>query len=446
MQAGAGEPAKTGPERAGPRTPLETEPWTETTADLTNVLKRGAGMAAIGLVIVQIVAVAQTLVLGRLLGPHEVGVFTAGTVLTGLMAVFAQGTLSHALIQREHDIEDAANTVLIVTFVTGLLLALGNLVASPLIGALFHDSRVGLIAAANSGIILLHSCSSVPDALMQRTFQFKRRVIIDPAVALTFASVSIVFAVFGYGAWAMVIGTYASTTTWVLLSWWLAKWRPFRGRFSFRIWRELAGFSLPLLIDGIAERSRDVGRAGARRPCVRNRWLGPIPVRLPDCVTARASGHTNLWVRAVPRLLADLRRRHPVPSSLPAGARLDLVGRPSGRSPVARDGSASGGAAARREMARRRRRRLRDGGNRAGFGALFSSRGGGQGCRPVKTAELADSDHSWDSACHLSCCCYLSVSSGSASQSPSPTWSPASSASCSPARWSVSRSATRLLA
>ncbi|MGO8962870.1 oligosaccharide flippase family protein [Mycobacterium sp.] len=268
VQAGAGELAKAGPEGAGPRTPLETEPWTETTADLTNVLKRGAGMAAIGLVIVQIVTVAQTLVLGRLLGPHEVGIFAAGTVMTGVIAVFAQNTLSHALIQREHDIEDAANTVLIVTCVTGLLLALAVLVASPLIGALFHDSRVGLIAAASSGIMLLHSCPSVPDALMQRTFQFKRRrVIIDPAMQLTFASVSIVFAVFGYGAWAMVIGTYASATTWVLLSWWMAKWRPFRGRFSFRIWRELAGFSLPLLLDGIAERSRDmvqqvlVGRA-----------------------------------------------------------------------------------------------------------------------------------------------------------------------------------------
>ena len=268
VQAGAGELAKTGPEWAGPGTPLETEPWTETTVDLKNVLKRGAGMAAIGLVIVQIVTVAQTLVLARLLGPHEVGIFAAGSVLTGVIAVFAQNTLSHALIQRAHDIEDAANTVLIVTFVTGLLLAVAVLVASPLIGALFHDSRVSLIAAANSGIMLLHSCSSVPDALMQRTFQFKRRrVIIDPAMQLTLASASIVFAVFGYGAWAMVIGMYASATTWVLLSWWMAKWRPFRGRFSFRIWRELAGFSLPLLLDGIAERSRDmvqqvlVGRA-----------------------------------------------------------------------------------------------------------------------------------------------------------------------------------------
>jgi len=263
----AGEPAKTGPERAGPRAPVETEPWTETTADLTNRLKRGAGMAGIGMVISQITVVAQTLVLGRLLGPHEVGVFTAGSVLMGVMFMFAQGALYQSLIQRERDIEDAANTVLIVGFVTGLLLAVAALVASPLIGALFHDSRVGLIAAASSGITVLHSLVSVPDALMQRTFQFKRRLILSPAVALTFASVSIVFAVFGYGAWAMVIGTYASNATWVLLSWRMAKWRPFRGRFSFRIWRELAGFSLPMLIAGIAERSRElveqvlVGRA-----------------------------------------------------------------------------------------------------------------------------------------------------------------------------------------
>lgn len=340
VQTGAGEPVKAGPEGAGPRTPVETEPRTETTADLTNVLKRGAGMAAIGLVIVQIVLVAQTLVLGRLLGPHEVGIFAAGTVLTGVIAVFAQNTLSHALIQREHDIEDAANTVLIVTLVTGLLLALAVLVASPLIGALFHDSRVGLIAAASSGIMLLHSCPSVPDALMQRTFQFKRRVIIEPAVQLTLASISILFAVFGYGAWAMVIGTYASAATWVLLSWWMAKWRPFRGRFSFRIWRELAGFSLPLLLDGIAERSRDmvqqvlVGRAfgpaglGQFRYGVRLAFLPALGV-VQICgyvlfpAFSRISGEDARFRQAFLRALGWIWL-----AALPVGALLLAVGQP----------------------------------------------------------------------------------------------------------------------
>jgi len=89
---------------------------------LARLLKRGAAMAAAGLVIGQAVIVVQTIVLGRLLGPEQVGIFTAGTMAMGVLTVFAQSSLSQALVHRERHIEDAANTVLVVTFVTGRLL------------------------------------------------------------------------------------------------------------------------------------------------------------------------------------------------------------------------------------------------------------------------------------------------------------------------------------
>jgi PST family polysaccharide transporter len=115
--------------------------------------------------------------------------------------------------------------------------------------------------------MLLHSFSTVPDAMMQRAFKFSRRIIIGPAMCTTFAVVAIAFAFLGFGAWAMVIGSYASMVVWVSLSWWLSKWRPFRGRTSFRLWREMAKFSVPVAIEGLAERIREsleaaiVGRA-----------------------------------------------------------------------------------------------------------------------------------------------------------------------------------------
>ncbi len=224
---------------------------------LSGVLKQGVGYSAIGAVICQVLVIVQTIVLGRLLGPEEVGVFTAGSVLMGFLLVFTQGTLAQALIQREDDIEDAANTVLVVTCTAGLLLGLGVLVASPLIGNLFHDSRVAQISAATSGLTLLYFCVSVPEALMQRAFRFKQRMIIQPAAKIAFVGVSILFAVLGYGAWAMVVGSYASSITLLVLSWWMAKWRPFRGRFSIRIWREMAVFSLPLLLNNISASIRE---------------------------------------------------------------------------------------------------------------------------------------------------------------------------------------------
>jgi O-antigen/teichoic acid export membrane protein len=225
---------------------------------LAGRLKRGVAMASIGLVITQVVIIVQTIVLGRVLGPKEVGIFAGGTVVAEFLVVFAQSPLAQALVQRERDIEGAANTVLVVSSVTGLLVGISVLIASPLIGELFHDSRIGLVAAATSGLLFLRSWSAVPIGLIYRAFGFKQRMIIDPSAKVAFASVSIVFAVFGYGAWAMVIGSYASAITELVLNWWMARWRPFRRRFSFRIWREMARFAWPLVLDEMGTQAREM--------------------------------------------------------------------------------------------------------------------------------------------------------------------------------------------
>src|SRR6478735_11582849 len=91
------------------------------------VVKRGVAIASSGFLIVQAVSIIQTLVLGRMLGPAEIGVYTAGSVLMGFVTIASEGTMAQALIQREHDMEDAANTALVATVVTGLLLSLATL-------------------------------------------------------------------------------------------------------------------------------------------------------------------------------------------------------------------------------------------------------------------------------------------------------------------------------
>ncbi|MDF3303689.1 oligosaccharide flippase family protein [Rhodococcus sp. T2V] len=224
---------------------------------LSRTLRWGATVSGAGLIIVQTVALVQTLVLARLLSPAEVGVFAAGTVLTVLLTEFAQGSLNQALIQRRQNVDDAADTVFWVTLANGVIASLAALALAPVVGRVFDNPVVGVVAATTSGIMLLHAVTTVPDALMHRRFQFSRRVIVDPAVAVTFAIVAITLAALGYGVWSLVIGYYASMGTWILASWWLCGWRPGRGRFSIRIWREMAVFAFPLLLDGVVTRVRD---------------------------------------------------------------------------------------------------------------------------------------------------------------------------------------------
>jgi O-antigen/teichoic acid export membrane protein len=228
------------------------------TQELGGRLRRGAVISTVTFVIVQAVSFGQTMVLARLLGPTTVGVFAAGTVLTVFLMSLSEGDLRQALIQREHDLEDAANTVFWTTIAGGLLMSLVSLAAAPVVAIVFESRAAGAICAATSGILLLQSFTNVPDSLMQRSFNFKRNLIVGPSVAISYAVVAVALVSLGLGVWGLVIATYVSHLVWVAVTWRLAKWRPGNGQPSYRLWREMAQFALPLLIHGMVERVREV--------------------------------------------------------------------------------------------------------------------------------------------------------------------------------------------
>ena len=225
-------------------------------------LRRGAAASGAALVVVQAVALAQTLVLARLLTPAEVGVFAAGTILTLVLATFAEGALTQALIQRaEADLADAADTVFRATLVGSVALAGLTVAVSPLVGLAVGSPLAGHVAAATAGALVLHAFTNVPDALMQRRLDFRRRLVIDPATTVAFAVVAVGAAAAGLGVWSLVLATYVQMTVWVGASWWLSGWRPGRGRASLRMWRELSRYGFPLLLGSVAERIREATEA-----------------------------------------------------------------------------------------------------------------------------------------------------------------------------------------
>ncbi len=225
---------------------------------LGRTLRRGAVISASALIVVQLILLAQTLVLARILSPAEVGIFAAGTVLTGFLLTFSEGGLRNALVQRQHGLEDAANTVFWASLCGGLLWALAAAAAAPLVAWAFDSETAGLIAAASAGTILLHALTNVPDSLMQRRFDFRQRVVVQPSVVASFALASVTLCFLGFGVWGLVIGSYISHVVWILTTWVLARWTPGRGHPSMRVWREMATFGVPLVLGTVVDKGRDV--------------------------------------------------------------------------------------------------------------------------------------------------------------------------------------------
>ncbi|MEC3955844.1 oligosaccharide flippase family protein [Nocardia sp. CDC153] len=237
---------------APPAPPVEAPPGDD--GNLTKRIGKVAAASALALIFGELVSLAQTVALARLLSPDEVGMFAAGTVITMLLTTFVEGGLRSGLVQRDEQVADAAETVFRATLVNGLAVTLGALAAAPVIGLLFHNRTIGTIAAVTSGFLLLFSLTNVPEALLQREFSVKRRIIVGPAVSVSFAVVSVALAACGFGVWSMVVGTYASYVVWVVAVWWLARWRPGRGHASIRMWRELARFGSPVVVNMIGAR------------------------------------------------------------------------------------------------------------------------------------------------------------------------------------------------
>ncbi|MDD7940810.1 oligosaccharide flippase family protein [Actinomycetospora lutea] len=227
---------------------------------LSRTLKRGATISASMLFVTQLISLAQTVVVARLLSPAEIGAFTLGTIFANFMIVMADGGMRAALIHRETDVEDAANTAFWASLVTGVLMSTAALAASPLLALFFGDHLVALIAAATSGTLLVHSLLNVPEALMQRRFNFKRRLIVDPLTAGSFAVVTVTLCALGLGVWGMVIGLYASQIATLVAAWGLAGWRPGKGRFSYRLWREMARYAFPMIVQNLAKDAREIAQ------------------------------------------------------------------------------------------------------------------------------------------------------------------------------------------
>jgi O-antigen/teichoic acid export membrane protein len=215
---------------------------------LTNTVVRGASIATAGYVVAQAISFASYLALARLLTPSQFGVFAAAVVVVGVGAIVGESGMLAALIQRRERFEAALESAFVATLAAGVLLSALALAVSPLVGVFFHNGKVGVVTAAMSASMLFRLGVIVPNALLQRRFNFVRRVAIDPLGMLAFAAASVTSAALGLGVWSLVIGTYSQLAVDVAAAWLFAGWRPHPRRATMEVWRELARFGRPVVI------------------------------------------------------------------------------------------------------------------------------------------------------------------------------------------------------
>jgi lipopolysaccharide exporter len=253
-------------------------------------------------------AFVATLVLARLLTPAEFGVVAAILVyLTFVELVSDLGMQATVVYEQEDGVTERVQTAFTINLVLVLLLTGLAVLFAPIVAGFFDVEGQAHLFRLGALNLILVGLGNIPDALLLRGMEFRRRTAPMLVRAGISGAVSIALAVAGLGPEALVLGLLAGSAAWTIVLWRMTQFRP-RLSFDSGVARSMAGYgSASTALDGISAVASRVDQATIG-PVLGPQALGlyTIGSRAPDILLSNVSGVVSHV--AFPAL--SRRRRH----------------------------------------------------------------------------------------------------------------------------------------
>lgn len=213
------------------------------------LLRNGISWNAINLIVGKGIAVPVRLVLARLLAPEHFGLIGMVLVFLGLINIFADLGLKHALIQKARDRQTSArhHTAFWAIIALGSVCTLLFIfVLVPGMVWFYNEPEITRVATAMAFAILIESTATIPTVLLKRRLRFRPLVLAEVVAMIAASSSAVLAASLGAGVWSLAIQTLVTAFVQSLVLWKCVSWRP-RKRFSWALLAELAQSSLWML-------------------------------------------------------------------------------------------------------------------------------------------------------------------------------------------------------
>lgn len=201
-------------------------------------------------VIGKVMVFISTVILARILMPADFGLVGLASVLAGYLGTLHTFGVGEAFIQSKFGSEESANATFVLSVASGLFLFLVSVAITPLVAVFFREPRIQTIFPVLAFTYVLTGFTTINDALLVKELKFQQRLLPTFVQYISKGIGSIVLALMGFGAWAIVwgviIGTVAKSVTLVIVS----PWRPTRA-WNTQTTREIFGFGKFMVLQNI---------------------------------------------------------------------------------------------------------------------------------------------------------------------------------------------------
>jgi polysaccharide transporter, PST family len=212
-------------------------------AGLGRASVRSAAVSVAGRAVNVLVQFASTILLARLLSPHDFGLVAMVTALVLFAPVLVDLGTTDASTQKEHITNAEISTLFWLNVTIGGTLTVLFAAGSGFIGSFYGQPDLTRVALVSSLTFTMTALSIQHYALMRRAMEFPRIAVIDLSSNAISSIVSVVLAFRGWGYWALVVKPIVQSSLSAFGAWMSCPWLPSRPVLSSEV-KELVNFGL----------------------------------------------------------------------------------------------------------------------------------------------------------------------------------------------------------
>lgn len=173
-----------------------------------------------------VIMMASTMVLGRLLTPHDYGLIGMVVVVTGFIALFKNLGLSTAMIQKSELTHEQVSTLFWLNLLFSFAITLITVALAPLVAWFYSEPLLTKITACLAIGFFISGLGSNHEALIRRQMKFVKLASIEIVSLVSGIVVAIFLAARGAGAWALVFNQLVYLTVYSIGLWLFCHWIP----------------------------------------------------------------------------------------------------------------------------------------------------------------------------------------------------------------------------
>jgi O-antigen/teichoic acid export membrane protein len=155
----------------------------------------------------QIISWGVTLIVLRLLLPADYGLMAIVSVIIAVLTSVAELGLGASLVQAPQlardDLSAVTGVVILLNLGIGVLIA----VSAPLAAWLYAEPRLTLLIQIGSLHFVLNALGTIPQAVAFRELNFRWLAWVELAAVMSNGLATLVLAWYGYGVWALLLGS-----------------------------------------------------------------------------------------------------------------------------------------------------------------------------------------------------------------------------------------------